>query len=370
MPSIDEKIYLLMHKNIITAELTFRHGKCCHFNVLNYEHLPPFLKIKHCAKSMVDEWLDSRVVLPNRDRYERLKIMILDSDYSRFDWAIDNHALSLSDCYWIKNENENIDWSEINYYDNDFSNDLCDIFINNEISGNNKYKKLVGAGSTVTASLPKTWILKDGKRLLYKSGNQEIINEVFISNMLDKLHWEHIKYWRDSLFKCVCSVCETMSNNDVELITAYEFSHGFKKSNSPVRQWIDEISSLTDNVELDFSKMNLLDYITANIDRHWNNFGIIRNPDTLKVLSLAPIYDNGDTFWYNSPIIGCNVKNILYDATTLKFCNTDYFNKNEILDSLDYAMEVTEKGRFKNDFDTIYKCVVDRIENVFNGKSK
>ena len=144
MPSSDEKIYLLMHKNIITAELTFRHSKCCHFNVLNYEHLPPFLKIKHCAKSMVDEWLDSRVVLPNRDKYERLKIMILDSDYSRYDWAIDNHALSLSDCYWIKSENENLDWSEINYYDNDFSNDSCDIFINSEISGDNKYKKLVG----------------------------------------------------------------------------------------------------------------------------------------------------------------------------------------------------------------------------------
>ena len=40
-------------------------------------------------------------------------------------------------------------------------------------------------------------------------------------------------------------------------------------------------------------RMLTVDYIIANIDRHWNNFGFIRNADTTKFLGLAPVYDSG-----------------------------------------------------------------------------
>ena len=37
----------------------------------------------------------------------------------------------------------------------------------------------------------------------------------------------------------------------------------------------------------------MVDYIIANEDRHFNNFGIIRNSDTLEWVSAAPIFDSG-----------------------------------------------------------------------------
>ena len=40
-------------------------------------------------------------------------------------------------------------------------------------------------------------------------------------------------------------------------------------------------------------KMILLDVIMANSDRHLNNFGVIRDVNTLKWLDVAPIYDTG-----------------------------------------------------------------------------
>ncbi|MCL2607706.1 MAG: hypothetical protein FWD92_04050 [Methanomassiliicoccaceae archaeon] len=43
--------------------------------------------------------------------------------------------------------------------------------------------------------------------------------------------------------------------------------------------------------------MLVLDYIIANTDRHYNNFGLIRNADTLEWLSVAPIYDSGTSMW-------------------------------------------------------------------------
>ena len=41
--------------------------------------------------------------------------------------------------------------------------------------------------------------------------------------------------------------------------------------------------------------MFILDYLILNEDRHLNNFGIIRNVDTLKWLDVAPIFDNGQS---------------------------------------------------------------------------
>ena len=39
--------------------------------------------------------------------------------------------------------------------------------------------------------------------------------------------------------------------------------------------------------------MYILDFLIMNEDRHLNNFGIIRNVNTLKLVDVAPIFDNG-----------------------------------------------------------------------------
>ena len=41
--------------------------------------------------------------------------------------------------------------------------------------------------------------------------------------------------------------------------------------------------------------MYILDFLIMNEDRHLNNFGIIRDVNTLKWISVAPIFDNGQS---------------------------------------------------------------------------
>ena len=45
--------------------------------------------------------------------------------------------------------------------------------------------------------------------------------------------------------------------------------------------------------------MMVLDYLIANEDRHFNNFGLLRSPDTLEWLGPAPIYDSGSSLGYD-----------------------------------------------------------------------
>lgn len=47
------------------------------------------------------------------------------------------------------------------------------------------------------------------------------------------------------------------------------------------------------DIEHDLDQMLVLDYIIANEDRHFNNFGIVRNADTLEWTGAAPIFDSG-----------------------------------------------------------------------------
>jgi hypothetical protein len=45
--------------------------------------------------------------------------------------------------------------------------------------------------------------------------------------------------------------------------------------------------------------MLVVDYIMANSDRHFNNFGAVRDAETLEWIGFAPIFDCGTSMWNN-----------------------------------------------------------------------
>jgi hypothetical protein len=49
-------------------------------------------------------------------------------------------------------------------------------------------------------------------------------------------------------------------------------------------------------------KMIVIDYIIANTDRHFNNFGAVRDAGTLAWIGPAPLFDSGTSLWHNMDI--------------------------------------------------------------------
>ena len=47
------------------------------------------------------------------------------------------------------------------------------------------------------------------------------------------------------------------------------------------------------------NQMLVLDYLIANEDRRFNNFGLLRSPDTLEWLGPARMYDSGSSLGYD-----------------------------------------------------------------------
>ena len=68
--------------------------------------------------------------------------------------------------------------------------------------------------------------------------------------------------------------------------------------------------------------MFLLDYLILNEDRHLNNFGIIRDVNTLKWLDVAPIFDNGQSL----NILDYNEEEVIINGQGRFFYTVDNFD--------------------------------------------
>ena len=51
------------------------------------------------------------------------------------------------------------------------------------------------------------------------------------------------------------------------------------------------------------AKMFAGDFVLANRDRHYRNFGIIRNVETLEVTGIAPVFDSGSCLWSDAEFL-------------------------------------------------------------------
>jgi hypothetical protein len=65
-------------------------------------------------------------------------------------------------------------------------------------------------------------------------------------------------------------------------------------------------------------QMIVLDFIIANTDRHYNNFGLIRDAKSLKWLGVAPIYDSGTSMWYSKIGIGIDARDAKIKCKSFK----------------------------------------------------
>ena len=50
-----------------------------------------------------------------------------------------------------------------------------------------------------------------------------------------------------------------------------------------------------ENAREKIENMYILDFLIMNEDRHLNNFGVIRDVNTLKWVDIAPIFDSGES---------------------------------------------------------------------------
>lgn len=297
----------LMHKKIAVAEIgiddiTGSIQKI--YTVTAPEHLPVGIPVKKgiADRAAMNDWWTDRSIPASRSGV-REALEILDVSNTKI-LQVRCYGLSLSDQYWIRPEGSGLMWEKINFFDNSFSDDIGDILF-----GNPKREAVFDFSSpdnTSDGCLKKRWKIIDGKCCLVKGGSnpfqQQPFNEVIASGIMERLNIPHIPYtvmWSDGI---PYSVCEDFVTENTELVSAWRMMQTQKKNNSvSVYQYF--VNCCRDlgiaNIQPNLDQMIVTDYLIANEDRHLNNFGLIRNAETLEWMGFAPIYDSGTSLGYD-----------------------------------------------------------------------
>jgi len=305
--------FTLMNKNkkIFDFEYNYEEHLIVKFerNYPDNEIYAPFGLIRESIidRNQFNKWWKNRQIPASRNGLKDVlyKSNIYDKD--NFD-LLDAKAycLSLSDQYWVKRVDEDVLWEDINFFDNEFSEDIGKILFNGGITSVGL--NLNTPDMTSNGNYEKRWKIINGDRYLVKAGgkmiNQEPFNEVIATKLYERIlnDDEYVKY--SILFDNdrAVSICKNFITKNTELIPAWKINEYYemKENENKYEHYIRCLKEIgIPNACVLVDKMLVCDFILANKDRHFNNFGVIRNVETLEFEKIAPIFDNGCSLWFD-----------------------------------------------------------------------
>ena len=308
------------------------------YEVKNIDYAPliifnSYSKGKNITPILTD-WFKGRGIPSWRDDLDLLLVKLnVTSPNELLDKAF---GLSLSDQYWVKPTVSNIEHKDINFFEHDFEDsEFTNATFGTELNSSTKIS-LISPNNTTDGRLKKTWKLENNKRYLlkgaYKNAVMQPFNEVLASMICDRLGFDHVTYTLEIVNDKVVSKCECFIDVNKELIPAYQILSDQVAKENAYEEYISilEAEGLS-NVREKLENMFILDYLLLNEDRHLNNFGIIRDVNTLKWVDLAPIFDNGQSL--------------------------------NILDYTDEELIINGKGRFFYNVDS-FETIIPKIRNI------
>ena len=378
-----DNYYFLMHKNIQVALLKIDeqgNAKLDYVIPNNKDHFPLGAQLNN---SKFSEWWKNRFIPDNRDGIQKA---LQNTDYQTTGNAlVDNLALSLTDCYWIKPRGSDLSWEKVSLFSNNFTDRIGESLFNSNKKVKIKKNKFdVGSSS---GELKKKWIIDDdGNRLLIK-GNlglsfQQSLNEVFISRIHKTLNPKYCLQYDLKIIdsdgkKIVCCVSPNFCNEHIEFISALEIVDTKKLKGSDnvfllFKQGCLELGIKEKEFHQYMDYLILTDYLFTNTDRHLRNLGVLRDPDTLKLIGFSPIFDNGNSMFYDktySDLIGLDLHKIktnsFYNSETkmLKWVK-DYnvLNINLIKPDFDIYKKDTQENQIR--YELIQKKFYEKLETI------
>ncbi len=266
----------IMSKDEITAK--WENGE---LTIINDALLPLFLKRVHS----VDLWLETRAIDSHRANSRLLKKALRLRERDDISTVLNVNAATITDTYWIKPLDSDLTYDDVRFSDDYFSElalkGTYDSFNNAANHKNSRTPELTNVGS-----FEKCWKLIDGKWQMYKQANkEEQFSEVFIFKLGKMLGMNMAEYTLGE--DCVISKDFTDAGTVI-----FEPAFTFMGDNEDYEDVIRTLETLCPDAIKDYIQMIFLDTICLNPDRHTANFGLLREPDTGKIIGAAPCFDH------------------------------------------------------------------------------
>ena len=379
----------LMHKNIPVASLEFDEITGVFtkiYDVINVSHLPvgvPVINSIADRRELHAWWLARAIPQSRLGLKEALEKMDVSGTAEMLGKSF---GLNLSDQYWVLPDELNLDWHNINFFENEFSEDIGNILIG--LKSDSDDINYMSPDSASDGWLKKKWRIVNGDRVLFKAGSgshqQEPYNEVLATAIMKRLGIDCAEYKLTLIGDKPYSACKDFITSETELVTAHNILKSVKKPNdkSVFEHYIACCKGLgIEDIQHRINQMLALDFIIVNEDRHLNNFGLIRNAETLEYISAAPIYDNGTSMWFNTATP--NIKAAARDISSKPF-KTNHSDQIKLVTDFSW-LELGKLKGIEDDFadiletsehidaerkDTLCRMLVRRIEMLENAMNQ
>ena len=247
-----------------------------------------------------------------------------------------SYGLSLTDHYWLQPVDRELYWKELNFFENDFSEDLGNLLTDSKVNeeGDNGLLK-ASPSASVNGDMKKKWVIRDGVRCLLKVNtnyySQQAVNEVIAGRLHERLEWKnHVPYSLETIRiggkDYPCSLSPLFTSETKEFVSAYQLLMDYKIPNESslyasliskaVAMGLEEKKVCQ---QLEYTIMT--DFILSNTDRHLNNMGFLWEPEQHRFTDMAPIFDTGNSLFYDQDVIP-HGENLL-DIKVNSFCKRE-----------------------------------------------
>lgn len=299
-------------------------GLVCDIKWINNDkiYLMP-LDMQITSKGII-KWLENRVIPKNRQFVDEI-LKTLGLCHNDTKGIIDVcKGLSLNDSYWIVPENFKGKFADYNLYENPFSEILS-------LVAYTGHQQSVGVFTTspeltTNGMLPKAWHSKKDGIYLYKGGTSGAANtgnepysEYYACQIAKRMGINCVEYYLEKWKGILSSTCKIFTDINTSYIPIGRIVRE-GGINACINYYRDELGE--DAVE-QLKSMLVFDAIIYNEDRHFGNFGVLRNNATGKLIGPAPVFDNGiSLFNYAMPDDFKNLEK--YAKTRTSAYNVDF----------------------------------------------
>lgn len=239
-------------------------------------------------------WLEKRVIPKNRHFVDEiLKTLGLSVNNTKgiIDVCL---GLSLNDSYWVVPNGFKGKFADYNLYENRFSEALSLVAYTGV--GGSKEAFSTSPELTTNGMLRKAWrFIEDDGIYLYKGGTQGAANagnepysEYYACQIADTMGISCVRYDLENWKGILASKCRLFTDINTSFVPI-----GRILDKLTLKEALDYYKALGDDFSDQLCSMLVFDALIYNEDRHFGNFGVLRDNHSGRIVSPAPIFDNG-----------------------------------------------------------------------------
>ena len=240
------------------------------------------------------KWLERRVIPKNRQFVDEI-LKTLGLSVNNTKGIIDAcMGLSLNDSYWVVPAGFEGKFADYNLYENRFSEALS-LVAYTGIGGSHEAFS-TSPELTTNGMLRKAWRLIEGDGIyLYKGGTEGAANtgnepysEYYACQIAQTMGLSCVAYDLENWKGILASKCRLFTDINISFVP---ISRILKKTT--LKSCLDYYKTFDDDFYEQLCSMLVFDALIYNEDRHFGNFGLLRDNHTGDILGPAPIFDNG-----------------------------------------------------------------------------